>query len=318
MTQTTVYVEGILPHGTTEGSPITLMALNADKKVVAQHTVTVVVAQPIFAFFGGGPIEAAKQAIDNYLATNAVDQRRADSAEALPAILQGSTNNQTPIYYSVDVCTQIVQCGHLAKIALQTEGADVLFNGHANSGLGLSFVSEGELLATTDDFFNMTGKRNTDSTPTIAGIEWAMELSTNGPVSITADQVPETVENYMVLPDIVNQLKFSNDPEASGGPPKVGDGEWFLLTSEGTTPMPDLWYHYEYTLPDDEAHKFLLVSSGSEDVPPLHYRSLLLYLCSPGRHFLETFQHGQMFYTTNDTSGDEIPVDFVTKHCCRI
>ncbi len=304
--QTSVYVEGFQPHGNMTGSTITLRALNAKNEEIAQRTVTVVVAHPIFAIFGGGPVSAAKTALDKYMSAYAIDQRMTSS---LPGILFGNTISQTPVYYSVEVCMQTPKCAQFAKIALQTEGADVIFNGHANSGIGLSFAHEGEILVRTTDFFNMTGKRNSDSNPAIAGVAWAHELQINGPMQITEDEIPPTVENYQVLRGIVDQLKFPNDPDNPDD--VVGVGETFTLTKQGATPMPDVWYHYQAPIVSTK-HKFLLVKSGAEDVPSLHYRSLFLYLCSSGRYFLESFQHGQVFYTTADTSPQEEPTAFIT------
>ncbi len=309
VSQTSIYVEGVTPHGSTAGSPITLRAVNAAGEEVAQRTVTVVVANPIFAIFGGGPVDAAKNAINDHLKDHAIDQRMNAS---LPGILLGSTINQIPVYYSVAVCSQTPQCAQLAKIALQTDGADVVFNGHANSGIGLSFVPSGQILTNVASFFNMTGKRHGDQNPAIAGIPWVLELTENGPVTIAPSEIPETVENYIALPGIVDQLKFPNDPLVPDGPENpVGAGDWFTLTKQGNTPMPDLWYHYEYTFATPQKH--LLVTSGSADVPLLHYRSLFLYLCSSGRHFLETFQHGQAFYTTDETSPEEEPKEFIKR-----
>ncbi len=125
--------------------------------------------------------------------------------------------------------------------------------------------------------------------------------------SSNANEIPETVENDLVLPGIVDQLKFPNDPDNPDD--VVGVGETLTLTKQGSTPAPDLWYHYEANV--NTLQKHLLVQSGSTDVPPLKYRSLCLHLCSSGRHFLESFQHGIVFYNTDEADSQTLPLVFI-------
>jgi hypothetical protein len=114
------------------------------------------------------------------------------------------------------------------------------------------------------------------------GINWPeMRLKEEYPnFEIQDSEIPQNSENY-ILP-IINDLKFINNEG-------VGNGHFFNLQGTG-------YDRYHYTTGTSYA-KHLIIHAGSLDLPDLNYRSLFLNACSTGCHFIETFQHGVLFYT---------------------
>jgi|GEM_PF-2270502 len=189
--------------------------------------------------------------------------------------------------------------------ALQSKERTVVFDGHANYGLGPNF--ERTHVRHISDFINFgsgetaieTGCLATeDNTP----IQAQKDIVTNGPNSATLRFYDEGWA-YLILEegangnpspemrgDVVQKiplatltpspnlgLRFQHANVPNGG----------TITRQGTAPN---FFHYP-------GH--LIVDAPNEEVPAnLGYKAFFYNACSSGIYFMENFQHGEFVYTT--------------------
>lgn len=172
--------------------------------------------------------------------------------------------------------------------ALVTENAYIVFDGHANFGIGPNFPND--TITKISDFFNI-GTQYT-------GINWRYITESRPPRTLPLEidnlEIPSNVLNYRV--PIIQQLKFENDDF-------IGEGGNFTLKGSGYDR-----YHYNY-----EGNRFLIVSAGSNDLPKagLRYKVCFMNACSSGRHYIETLNHGTLFYTKEVCGTLEVTKEFV-------
>jgi hypothetical protein len=79
----------------------------------------------------------------------------------------------------------------------------------------------------------------------------------------------------------------------------ITPGSQFQLQAEGSTA-----YHYTHTTRDffdapSETRNYTLVHSGLSDLPNLRYKWFYFDACNTGRDYIENFNHGSFFYTTD-------------------
>jgi hypothetical protein len=146
----------------------------------------------------------------------------------------------------------------------------VVFEGHANMGLGPAFNNQP---AKISDFTNFGNPQ--------AAINWEYMRTTEYPnfATITATETPSPVTNYMVLPQKINKERYEN----TNG---VGIGQNFNLQGTG------FGRHHYNRLGDNE---FLIVNAGKADLPVLGYKAFFYNSCNTARDYSEVFQHGKFF-----------------------
>jgi hypothetical protein len=188
--------------------------------------------------------------------------------------------------------------------ALSTPTTTVVFDGHANFGLGPNFSFSTK--KTIDSFTNFGTEgmtaipinyRGTGSEPdalgeflgqdppTSANIVAVEHMSREGWAYLipdsTSNQIKGTVNNIQV-PHMNQRWKFESSHAISAGDPlaKAGSG------------MGE--FHYI----DDEQVPRLIVSAPDSDLPPvLRYKTFFYNACSSGPHFIKNFDHGEFIYT---------------------
>jgi len=146
----------------------------------------------------------------------------------------------------------------------------VVFEGHANMGLGPAFNNQP---AKISDFTNFGNPQ--------AAINWEYMRTTEYPnfTTITAEETPSPIENYMVLPNKINMLRYEN---LDG----VTNAQNFTLKGSGLGR-----YHYNR----NDNNKNLIVNAGKSDLPALGYQAFFYNSCNTARDFSEVFQHGKFF-----------------------
>lgn len=331
---TSVYVEGRFPHGDREGELITLHLLANGQldEGIPRDSVRVIVPESLFVNFGIGPIVPGLSNLEDYLRSEDTggqlwDIQRApifgEKRHALIWIVPGRQPvSYTPVYYSVAVCSQIKQCEQWFKIALQSDPESVVvYSGHSNYGLGPAFSDS--LPPNHSDMTHVAAFMNAgrDAYPDdpakggFAGIDWN-ELTSGGGIqggdypsftTIEPDRIHAEVKNYRVKFLDIERFPGGYDP-ISLPYTAIGPEEFFHLRSgwpcQGS--YQDLCHYHA------GSERVLLVDTGSDDVPEkLQYQALFMESCHSGRHFIETFQQGRYFYSTNLTTSGTQTRDFV-------
>jgi hypothetical protein len=191
--------------------------------------------------------------------------------------------------------------------ALETPSTTVIFDGHANFGLGPnfslathktidSFTNFGTFDATAipltplnfrgvgtepdvlSEFLGLTPgiPENAEAVERMAEEGWAYLVPDSG-----LQQVKGAVPNYPI-PHMQGRWKF----EASHG---LSAGAQFSAPESGMT-----GYHYI----DHKPRKYFIVSAPDSDLPPvLRYKTFFYNACSSGPHFIKNFKHGEFIYT---------------------
>jgi hypothetical protein len=177
------------------------------------------------------------------------------------------------------------------RAALSTPGAYVTFNGHSNMGAGPAF---------TLDVGGLNGlMRACNPSVAISPVEMAAEgyNFTLRPY-VEGDPANEILQSGTnVIVPFVFIPRFPNDDG-------IAVGGSFQVHGTGSTA-----YHYHYTFRDDpespyQTLQFTLVRRSNLDLLPLRYKWFYFDACSTGRDYIEQFQHGAFFYTT-DPYGNE-------------
>jgi hypothetical protein len=150
----------------------------------------------------------------------------------------------------------------------------VVFEGHANLGLGPSFDSKPiERIA---DFTNF-------------GAEYAalnMEYINGGSypnLTIEDFEIPSSPKNYMVTPGKIDMERFPNNDG-------VDIGSAFSIRKYGL-----FWLKPFHFARGSSNSKFLIAKAGSADLPTLGYGTFFFNSCNTARDFGEVFQHGRVF-----------------------
>jgi hypothetical protein len=182
---------------------------------------------------------------------------------------------------------------------LRTPGAVVVYAGHSNYGLGGVFsdlpdLSPIEEIDSVDDFFNFGGP--------YAAINYAYlrDEQAYPNLVISPDDIAQEPENYLV--PILDEERFPNEAG-------VDPGESFELHGSGSSA-----YHFS-----SGENRYLIVNAGSADLPPpeeMVYDVMFVKSCNSGRYYIESFQRGEYFYTTDNVYAEDMVVtmDLFVKH----
>lgn len=178
------------------------------------------------------------------------------------------------------------------KTGLSTQDCAVVFEGHSNFGIGPSFAPATNITRLSS-FMNLGSAR--------APIHWDLAGNFYANLTIEDSEVANDVNNYEVPNlDLAGNLKlrFVN---IDG----VGNNQTFHLTGTATGRK-----HYRVT----EDSNRVIVNAGNADAPPLlKYGSFYYNACNSGRHFLETFNRGDFFYTIDNCESAHTSRVFVQK-----
>lgn len=187
------------------------------------------------------------------------------------------------------------------KQALSTPGVTVVFDGHANFGIGPNFSIATHKTIASFTNFGTTGAtalpvsyrgigNEQDVLPYYLGIEplppehsaardrlaeegWAY-------VALAPEEIMGAVTNTPI-PHMPGRWKFESDHATSAGATLAKSGS-------GLTER-----HF---LNVDQAAR-VIVSAPKSDLPTLRYKTFFYNACSTGPHFIENFQHGEYFFT---------------------
>jgi hypothetical protein len=261
---TILWVEGIKPHGNTNGTIVALKLMDGDDQPVAnaEDKIKIIVAEPVFALFATGAT-TGETTLRQYLNTQKKDARTS------PYVVKGQTQSGQPTYYSVNVW----HSEKLTKIALSTEGASIVIEGHANFGLGPAFQWD---LSNLSAFMNVGTQ--------YAAVDWNYLMAEGHPnLWIETNEIPVTVTNY-TIPGPIGLCKFDveDDPSCTA-----------ILTLDGSG------YNRHHYLGPSGSNR-LVVGAGGADLPQLRYKNLFYRSCYSYQYYFEIFQRGTMFCTTQE------------------
>ena len=160
----------------------------------------------------------------------------------------------------------------------------VVFEGHANMGLGPSFET-GPIRQISD--FTSFG-------PPYAALNMGY-LNTgymdNGRLNggyypnlrIQDAEIPSSVNNYTVVQSKINMERFPNNDGVSAG-------SAFSVQRYGL-----FWLEKFHFTRGSSNSKFIIAEAGSADLPSLGYKTFFYNSCNTARDFGEVFQHGKVF-----------------------
>lgn len=188
--------------------------------------------------------------------------------------------------------------------ALGSQGRTVIYDGHANYGLGPNFSpnathktspdfvlfgtgvaaipqvfrgdgSEPDIIQFTlnDGTALPTNQRDLDAIARVHSEGWAY-------LGLQQAQIPVNPANYLVAP--LNVERFENRQG-------IAPGSSFTLQGSGVYGQ----WHYQGTGGDN----YLIVPAPSSDIPKLRYSTFFYNACSTGRYYIENFMHGDFVYT---------------------
>jgi hypothetical protein len=223
------------------------------------------------------------------------------------------------------------------KKALQTDGAHILFDGHANYGLGPVFASSAERKAKSiDDIYYIDDKRILNvSSPWIdlnvydaiwkhAFPNWWPEFrdGTSGIMPyVFGDPRGQPPYNYYPtyrVPGSSTYYKIDSTTRSalrrfpSSGKPAwysstgavpdpVKNPEYFITNSKENTNGEYPKYHY--------GSRTIIFRKGLEiPVENMKYSRMFFATCYSGIYFTDTFKRGIMFYAVNNISGGSLSV----------
>jgi hypothetical protein len=170
------------------------------------------------------------------------------------------------------------------KMALALEGAQVIYNGHSNYGLGPNFNVGGT--ETVDDYMNISGNGMTAITMKSDDPKELRPMALvdhGGPdFSLRAADLVPSVANYIVPVPAV--------PKFNG--PAIGA----VLTPKTHADGTD----YHYTQQGKHMNWNAIVKSAG-DIPTLRYASCFMASCNSGRAFSQSLNHGVLVYSTDDS-----------------
>jgi hypothetical protein len=204
----------------------------------------------------------------------------------LPYIVLGKDESGHDAAYAVWVW----RTEKLAKIALAIQDAYVVYDGHANFGLGFAFKPG---LTTISQFMNVSRD--------LVAIEWKYLREQQGDpnfwvadkyygddVTTPADYDPvRYYEDYVAEHDTYTADKYSSEPLEGG---------------DNLTFHPDYtcqkWLDYHYY---DGYQPVLVVKGGCADMPAKNWKKIFINACKSGKYYYDIFDHGTLFFMTSET-----------------
>jgi len=174
--------------------------------------------------------------------------------------------------------------------ALATADANIVYDGHANFGLGPSFRQASGGCRSLADFMNIGEP--------LVGIDWAYLCYDQGNPDFevartdyaddpsTPDEYADAWMYYEELPDGAVALRYA--------------------TTAGTNYMR-LHFRRRGFRPTRSMHVTeeprlirLVVHGGADDLPAQRWRRLFIKSCYSGQYFFNVFRHGTFFYSNNE------------------
>jgi hypothetical protein len=211
-------------------------------------------------------------------------------------------------------CIEVAATEEKLLAALRTAGMTIVFDGHANFGIGPNFSMS--TLKSIGDFTNFGARSHAailrdfrgngqepDAMPYLGPnalplpdnpqtpqeialiVSWG-NLHQDGwayLVPAAQDGVMGDVENHSV--PFMNLSRSENDQNKGPGDTIVKQGQGF--NNE---------WHFTHTS-EEVADTYLIVKAPKTDVPTLRYSTFFYNACSTGAHFIANFKHGKCFYT---------------------
>ncbi|MCX7001806.1 MAG: hypothetical protein NTV22_00870, partial [bacterium] len=250
-----------------------LPALLLCARALAQPDQQLTVTQAIFVVLADG--ENSSAAVNAYLAQAAIG-RHADTY-----LVTGVTG-----LCAVHLVTN--QAGF--QRALATDNANIVYDGHANFGLGPSFMQTSGGCRQLTDFMNIGEP--------LVGIDWAYLCYDQGNPDFEIDRTdyaddPSTPDEYAdawmyyeELPDGAVALRYAST---------VGDKYMRLhFRRRGFRPTRSIHITEEPRLIR------LVVRGGAGDLPVQRWRRLFIKSCYSGQYFFNVFRRGTLFYSNNE------------------
>ena len=162
----------------------------------------------------------------------------------------------------------------------------VVFNGHSNMGLGPCF--DVGATQSISSFYNIGNPRAAINLPFMHAEGYPQNFS------VADADVPQTMKNYTVLPQIINTLRFDNsDGVVAGGV--------FSLKNVAQGGARATGHHFNR----GPNNRFLISdvpdTARAADTPPLGYEVFFYNSCSTARDYGEVFQHGTFICSTTST-----------------
>lgn len=256
--------------------------------------------------FGIGPSAPApvghltsRQLLENYLDTVKV------SRNGNVWLIKGTQPGGSDRLY----CVEIADTEEKLLSALGTGGMTVVFDGHANFGLGPSFSRTSA--KTIADFTNF-GVNHTDIPQDFRGDgtqpdpmpyygpngqPLPLDPQTAAPLAVGLTHLNDEGWSYLNLQqgEIMGVVSNYTVPYAGGlryeNDQGVNAAHSFTKKGQG---FNNEW-HFSY---GGEDEKRLIVSAPSSQVPKLLYDTFFYNACNTGIHYIENFKHGKFVYTT--------------------
>lgn len=325
-----LYVEGIKPHDDDDGTFITEQIKIGSGNWMEGDKVKVRVAHPIVILFGEGGMwggtDGAQVRIfaEERMGTDAATRKRKVVMGVEDTFMvPGQNQDGKKVCYSITGVTS----GHndhngekAAKLAMQTEGMNIVVNGHANWGVGIAFDTGYDNM---NKFFWMASQGK--PAINIGGFGDHPLLHTkNGDVfnmgfidSVLNGMKVNPAANRLIDGPVPNVQRYPNLENPVINPPDAfGDHTWPVTTTTGAT--KDVHYHYRANPDGDNDgdnsvdYRVVIQQPGISDVPAnLKYRSILLNQCNSFRYYIESFKHGTTFSTWQEVSNNRITKTFV-------
>ena len=307
------YRKGSNLSSTTRFTNLEGLAMNGEGAIVAtaddqlnqgegHKTLLALIPIEISVVFGVGP---GGRNQDNVLSTTASRDRLESYLDGIKVqrnenlwIVRGKDKQGADRLYGIGI-----ENGKAALIkGLKSNGCTVVFDGHANFGIGPNFISSTH--KTIANFTNF-GANYTDipksyrgngserdillnplqptETPTQEEATAREHLSEEGwaYIVLQSDQIMgNDAKNYVV--PFIGGLRFPNQDS-------VGANQSFTKKGIG--------FNNEWHFTNDGGSARLMIRAPSDDLPQLNYKTFFYNACDSGRHFLESIEHGDYIYT---------------------
>jgi hypothetical protein len=185
--------------------------------------------------------------------------------------------------------------------ALATDNANIVYDGHANFGLGPSFLQACGGARTITDFMNIGEP--------LVGIDWAYLCYDQGNPNLeiargdyaddpsTPGEYADAWMFYEELPDGAVALRYAT---------ATGHNYMRLhFRRRGFRPTRSMHVTEEPRLIR------LVVRGGADDLPVQHWRRLFIKSCYSGQYFFNMFRRGTFFYSNNEVISPYPVVAFI-------
>lgn len=272
-------VEAITWDGQT--SPSSVHTIDPDTKKPGVDGSYSLVAIDIAAIFGFGPDSQSRMWLEGspYLTGDSLIATT-QSGEAKLLLVKGKdTTNQERLWVVETAASKNALIEALSYIPY------VVFEGHANMGLGPCFINPTSVTSIAD-FAHIGGAQT--------AINWAYMRSGDYPNfnTISTAEVPTNVTNYQVLP---GQVQLPDDNQRFPNSDGVGNTQVFTLSGSGLSRK-----HFNRG-PDNS---YLIVNTGTSETRSLGYNTFYYNSCNSLRDFAEVFQHGTFIGSTSNAYPD--------------